>query len=279
MVVTRIQLDNTEFEGRNNVYLLDSSKIALIDTGVATPHVRSQLEAGLAESGVAVSDLDVIFLTHWHADHAGLAGEFQEASGATVYAHEADAPLVTDGADGWAQQDERQQPFYGEWGLPPVKREELRTFLCNHQSTRGRPTSVTPLEDGQEFTFQDVTVTAIHLPGHTAGSAGFVVSTADGPILFAGDALLPRYTPNVGGADVRVDQPLDTYFTTLDTISDREFVRAYPGHRDPVDNPTARATEIIMHHRERAKRVLTIVRDCGPVDAWTVSAHLFGDLE
>lgn len=138
---------------------------------------------------------------------------------------------------------------------------------------------MTPLEDGQEFTFQDVTVTAIRLPGHTAGSAGFVVSTADGPILFAGDALLPRYTPNVGGADVRVDQSLDTYLTTLDTISDREFVRAYPGHRDPVDNPTARATEIIMHHRERAKRVLTIVRDCGPVDAWTVSAHLFGDLE
>jgi len=89
--VKRIQLGNTVFEGENDVYLLDGETTALVDTGVALPDVRGELEAGLAEYGLGFADVDAIALTHWHPDHAGLAGEIQAESDADVYVHEADA--------------------------------------------------------------------------------------------------------------------------------------------------------------------------------------------
>ncbi|ELK55128.1 putative metallo-beta-lactamase family hydrolase, partial [Haloferax sp. BAB-2207] len=36
---------------------------------------------------------------------------------------------------------------------------------------------------------------------------------------------------------------------------------------------------IAEHHRERTERVVSVLDDHGPADAWTVSARLFGDLE
>ncbi|MFB6082975.1 MAG: MBL fold metallo-hydrolase, partial [Halorientalis sp.] len=80
-------------------------------------------------------------------------------------------------------------------------------------------------------------------------------------------------------ADVRVDRPLERYLDTLDRIADAEFDRAWPGHRDPIDDPTGRAEEIAHHHEERAYRVLRALDDLGPSTAWEVSAELFGELE
>ncbi|MDZ7730045.1 MAG: MBL fold metallo-hydrolase [Natrialbaceae archaeon] len=91
----RILLGNDEFEGRNAAYILaDGDDLALVETGIATPPTRRQLFDGIEERGYQPEDVDDIVLTHWHPDHAGLAGEIQALSGATVYVHEADAPIV-----------------------------------------------------------------------------------------------------------------------------------------------------------------------------------------
>jgi len=91
----RIRLGNSVFEGKNNVYLLQGEETVLVDAGVATEPTRTDLVDGLADYGVEFADVDRIFLTHWHNDHSGLAGEIQQAGGATVYAHEADAALIS----------------------------------------------------------------------------------------------------------------------------------------------------------------------------------------
>lgn len=75
-VATPIPLDNTEFEGNNNAYLLQSDgTVALVETGVDRQVARDPLENALADAGVSVADIDAIALTHWHPDHSGLAGE------------------------------------------------------------------------------------------------------------------------------------------------------------------------------------------------------------
>ena len=274
----RIRLANTVFEGLNNAYVFgaDSNAPTLVDTGVATPETREQLEEGLADVGVAIGDLDQILVTHWHGDHAGLAGALQEESGATVRAHTADAPLVGGEEAAWAAMDERQRELLDEWGLPAEPREELLGFLDG--SLQGTPPTVEPFEDGARFDTPEGTLEALHLPGHAAGLTGFAFDGTAGRELLSGDALLPHYTPNVGGADVRVERPLAQYLDTLSGIVDAGFARAWPGHRDPIDDPAGRAREIIVHHRERTGNVLDILREHGPATAWTVSAHLFGDL-
>jgi len=98
-------------------------------------------------------------------------------------------------------------------------------------------------------------------------------------VVFSGDTLLPVYTPNVGGADVRVDRPLEKYLRALRGMVDADYDRAWPGHRDPIADPTGRAQYIIDHHEERSWRVLDALDRTGPCDTWTVSAELFGELD
>ncbi|WP_363465618.1 MBL fold metallo-hydrolase [Halogeometricum borinquense] len=282
MDLHRIRLGNTVFEGRNNAYLLSGEVTTLVDVGASLDEIRDDLDAGLDEVGLGVSDIDQILLTHWHADHTGLAGELQAESGAVVRAHEADAPLIAGETDAvQAERDIRLRRF-DEWGIPEGKREELVSFLEMHDDLEGESADVTPLTDGERIDAGDGELEVHHLPGHAAGLTAFAFdggSDGNGEEAFVGDAILPKYTPNVGGADLRVERPLQTYVESLVSLIDWDVDRAWPGHRDPIDDPSARAATILEHHRERTERVVNTLRDHGPADAWTVSARLFGELE
>ncbi|WP_283403286.1 MBL fold metallo-hydrolase [Halorubrum sp. DM2] len=288
----RIQLGNTVFEGENDVYLLDGETTALVDTGVALPEVREELVDGLDEYGVAFADVDAVALTHWHPDHAGLAGEIQAAGDADVYVHEADAGLV-DGSETplFADRDLRRETFE-RWGMPDADRERLTAFFdAVSTDLSGRPADVTAFGDGETIEAGGVELEALHLPGHTAGLSGFAfdprtvpghepVAGADATEeAFTGDALLPKYTPNVGGADVRVEGALAAYAESLARIVDRDFDAAHPGHRWRIDDPSRRAATILDHHRHRTRRVIGVLDESGPATAWEVSAALFGDLD
>jgi glyoxylase-like metal-dependent hydrolase (beta-lactamase superfamily II) len=278
--MNRIQLGNTVFEGLNDVYVLgaESETTTLVDAGIATPATREQLTEGLADLGIGIADIDQILLTHWHEDHAGLAGAIQDASGATVRAHAADAALIEGDTAAWGEMDDRQRALLREWGMPEQAREELLAFLDADDGYAEASPTVEPFEDGERFQTGEGVLEVLHLPGHAAGLAGFAFEGRENPELLSGDALLPHYTPNVGGADVRVERPLAQYLDTLERIIDSGFERAWPGHRDPIADPTGRAREIIAHHRERTGNVVAVLSEHGPTDAWTVSAHLFGDL-
>ena len=274
-----IALDNEEFEGNNDAYLLDAGgETALVDTGVATPAVREQLEAGLAERGHDFESIDAVILTHWHADHAGLAGTIQRAGGARVVVHEADAPMVRRDADARAALRERHETIFEEWGMPTEKRAGLREML-ESDALVDPPETVETIADGDEISVGDRTLRAVHAPGHTAGLTCFEFETDAGREAFVGDAILPEYTPNVGGADLRVDRPLERYLASLRRIVDRDYERAWPGHRNVIEAPSERARAIVEHHRERTERVVDVLDAHGPADAWTVSARLFGELE
>ena len=270
----QIRLSNAAFEGANSVYLFDGPETVLVDTGDWLPESREQLSTALAERGLGFADIDRVFLTHWHGDHVGLAGPIQNAGGATVHVHEADAPLVAGDSEAWARLDERHEDCFEDWRMPEDRRERLRAVLRNRPDPADAP-EVTPIQGGDTFTVNGGRLRTVHAPGH---AAGLCIYETGGDAL-TGDALLPRYTPNVGGADVRVEQPLARYLETLERIVDRDYGRAWPGHRDVIDDPTGRAETILAHHRERAWRVLDVLRRRGPADVWTVSADLFGDLE
>jgi len=275
-----ISLGNRAFEGNNNSYLLGTEPAAettLVDTAVARPATRDQLEAGLAAHDLEVSDVDQILLTHHHADHCGLAGDIQAASGCSVHVHEADAPLVAQEPAAMDAQEDRLRRCIEVWGMPEDAQTALLGFLEGSAGIEGEPPEVTTFRDGTTFDLGSVELTAVHMPGHAAGLAGFAVPGRDGEELFSGDALLPYYTPNVGGADTRVDDALATYLDTLEAIVERGYTRAWPGHRGPLVDPRGRAADIVVHHRERTERVIEVLAD-GPATPWDVSAALFGSL-
>ena len=298
--VKRIRLGNTVFEGLNNVYLFDGETTALVDTGVALPEVRAELEEGLAAAGLALADVDEVYLTHWHPDHAGLAGDVQAESGCEVFVHEADAPLVSGAEPSFLEDAAAQERVFDLWGMPADAREALQSFIGGSMDDlRGADADVTPVADGDRFDVNGTELEAVHLPGHAAGLTAFAFDAATvadeggadvdpgesllgdgtGEQAFVGDAILPRYTPNVGGADTRVAHPLQKYAESLVRVVERDWARAHPGHRDAIAEPSRRAAVILQHHRERTERVVEVLDEHGPCDTWTVSAHLFGDLD
>lgn len=272
-----IRLDNAVFEGDNVVYLLDppDGPTTLVDAGVPTPAVREDLREGLAAAGVGVADLDRILLTHWHWDHSGLAGELQAESGASVHVHERDAPLV-DGS-GRAAFEALRRRCFEQWGVPDGPLAELTDFLDRHADLAGDPADVTPFSNGERFPLGEDALRAVHLPGHADGLTAFCYEGRHEA--FVGDVLLPEYTPNVGGADPRVERPLATYTASLRWLATAEFDRVWPGHRDPIDDPAGRAEAILAHHEERTTATRDVLSEVGPATPWAVSAELFGDLE
>ena len=280
--VHHLQLTNAAFEGRNSVYLLgvgdDAAPTTLVDTGIATADVESELRAALDARGASFSAVDQVLLTHWHHDHAGLAGAIQADGGATVYVHEADAPVVEQDPKALEAMEATQAACLDEWGMPAEKQAELNDFLQTHDDLQGDPPEVTPLADGDAVDLGHFEAEVVHLPGHAAGLAAYAFERDGRREAFVGDAVLPKYTPNVGGADVRVTRPLQQYLESLRRVESLDLDRVWPGHRGPIFAPTERARDIAAHHDDRTDRVVDVVRERGPVTAWAVSAALFGDL-
>ncbi|SIR80452.1 hydroxyacylglutathione hydrolase [Haladaptatus litoreus] len=281
LTVNRIRLGNTEFEGENSVYVLGTAadeQTTLIDTSVRTPETLDALRSGLAEHGQSLADVEQVVLTHWHPDHAGLAGTVQEESGATVFVHEADAALVAQEDEAWDVFEARQRTLLREWGLPkPIQKAVLATAEKVGRLDGPAPT-IERISAGDELDCATGLET-VHLPGHTEGLVGFAFDGNAGRELFSGDALLPDITPNVGGADVRLDNPLAAYLDTLSHFIDSDYDRAWPGHGDVMETPAERAREIRNHHRERAENILDVLADHGSADPWSVAGHLFGELD
>ena len=133
---------------------VDPASVVLIDTGAEASGVR--LLAALHARGFGPDAVRAIFLTHGHSDHTAAVHAFPHAD---VYAMAAEVPLIAG--------------------------------LVGSHSPMGRiagahPTGIHvghPLADGESVNIGTLTVRAFAVPGHTSGSAAYLVRNT----LFLGD--------------------------------------------------------------------------------------------
>jgi glyoxylase-like metal-dependent hydrolase (beta-lactamase superfamily II) len=127
------------------------------------------------------------------------------------------------------------------------------------------------LRDGDIITLGNQELTVIETPGHTPGS--IVLFDEKSGELFAGDTILPKITPHITLHDPS-SNPLGDYLESLKKIKNLNPRIAYPGHRDPIENPSKRALEIIKHHEERLKEIEDLVRTLQPVTGYEVAKRV-----
>ena len=151
-----------------SVYVLDTERPAVVDTGIGTNYERI-LEA-LSAVGIAPGDLEVIAATHVHLDHAGGAGFLVAETGADVYVHESGARFLADPADIWEGTKRavgEQIEFYTEPRPVPVERIE-------------------PVHDGAGIDLGDRELVVSRAPGHAFHQV--ILHEPDDDAVFTADA-------------------------------------------------------------------------------------------
>lgn len=164
---------------QNNVYLLEDSgrrEAWLIDPSIDSESILEEIEnRGLA--------LRVILNTHGHLDHIYHNRLFKERTGAEIWIHADDVPLL--------EAAQEQGRMFGI-RVPPSPPPDRR------------------LEHGDRLRFADLEFEVLHTPGHTPGG---VCLHAPG-LLVAGDTLF-------AGSIGRTDLPGGSYATLIRSIRDR----------------------------------------------------------
>jgi hydroxyacylglutathione hydrolase len=153
-----------------HAYLLDGGEeAALVDAGIGRS--ADHLVAAAEAAGVEAERVRLLLLTHAHPDHAGGAAALRERlPGLEVAASPAVAAWVRAG-------DEEAMSL--EMG-------KLADFYPPDFSFRPCPVE-RELRDGDEVTVGRLRVRALLTPGHAEGHLAFLVDTANGRALFAGD--------------------------------------------------------------------------------------------
>lgn len=137
-----------------NCYIIvtEQKNAVVIDAGGSVEKILQYLKENDLQ-------LKKILLTHGHYDHIGGVAELQAATGATVYIHEADAPMLSDNVLNLAQW------IVGE-PVAPVTDYEI-------------------LQDGDVIVQDECMFHVLHTPGHTKGSICYQMEHT----LFTGDTL------------------------------------------------------------------------------------------
>jgi glyoxylase-like metal-dependent hydrolase (beta-lactamase superfamily II) len=206
--------------------VVDDGRAAFVDTGAAPAAPR--LLAALDELGLAREQVDYVFLTHVHLDHAGGAGQLIEAlPNAKAVLHPRGAPhmiepskLIAGSIEVYGEALFRQ--LYGE--LVPIPPERV---IVTEDGTRIRL-------GGRTFEFIDAPGHARHhhcpvdldnrevYSGDNFGICYHAFDTAAGPFM------LPTTTP------VQFDP--DAFHQTIDRLMSYQPKRIYQTHFGPVED-------------------------------------------
>jgi glyoxylase-like metal-dependent hydrolase (beta-lactamase superfamily II) len=258
--------------GYTLVYAVESpAGPVLVDAGWNHPEAWEALSGGLAALGMDVASVRGVVVTHFHPDHAGLAGQVREVSGAWIAMHEDDAALV------------RLMIEYAGDAHDAFQSDMLRRAGADPGEAReamgGRPAPPAPpdreLRDGDLVDLPGRRLRAVHTPGHTPGHICLHLEDADR--LFTGDHVLPGITPHIGIYPYDRDDvdPLSDFLRSLDRVAGLGPLDALPAHEWTFPDVAARATEIRDHHEEKLQQLRALLaRRPEPLTIWEVAAMM-----
>lgn len=209
--------------GMINAFLVSTaSGHVLVDTGI--PGSEDKICAVLTRNGVSIRDIDLIVITHAHADHAGSVARLRERAQAPVVAHAADLPYyrqekaMTFCPTGWVGRLLKSSGRLGrgyEAFEPDILLQGRESLNLSQYGLHGAVFST---------------------PGHTEGSLSVSVSERD---LLAGDLVSSGIL--LGGivrTDVAKPPPFEEDASAvareLLALLDRGFQTFYLGHGGPL---------------------------------------------
>lgn len=157
----QLEVFTTDWIGENCYILSENGHAVMVDPGGREEEITHYLEENRLS-------LEMILLTHGHADHILALDYFRQKTGAPVYAHREEAPILADPTANWSEKLFRK--------------------------TISEKADVT-VDENTQLTWAGHPIKIWHTPGHSAGSICIEI----GPYLFTGDTL---FKESVGRTDL-----------------------------------------------------------------------------
>ena len=258
--------------GDVNAYLLKGDSLSLIDAGPKTPEAYEALERGIKEAGYSFSDIEQVFLTHHHPDHAGWIDAFPQAK---VFGHVYNDLWLTRDPAFFAYHDEFYLERLIEEGVPEKYHSWVEKMKRPVSFLGNRPLDVT-LEEGDL------------LPGHpgwsvieTLGHAQSHVSFwhAENKEMIGGDHILEKISSNP-----LIEPPLDPsagrpqamlqYNESLRKVLTMPVEKIYSGHGNEVYNVHELVVHRLQRQHERAMKVHAMIEQ-QPLTIYEITQKLF----
>lgn len=173
-----------------------------------------------------------ILVTHTHRDHSPLAYSLAQETGAGVI--------------GMA---------------PPRDGRQDDTF---------RPDRVP--RDGERLHLGEVTLIAIHTPGHASNCVCYLLESA--ALLFTGDHVLEGVSPVI----LPPDGDMAAYLRSLEKLTNYEFERIAPGHGAILERGKAAVEALRAHRAAREAKVLRSMRLLGPATLAGLTPCVYADV-
>jgi glyoxylase-like metal-dependent hydrolase (beta-lactamase superfamily II) len=257
-----------------NVHLLrGTGPTTLVDAGMPLPGALQALEAGLAEAGSGLAELEQVVLTHHHADHVGLAGEIAHRTGAALLALGAVGDVLRTPAEHFARELEWAEGHAARHGAPDALLDGTRAAQPLIRAVRPAA-AVHELREGDLVRAGDLELTVLHRPGHSPTDTLLV--DADRGTALVGDHLFRAapLTPVLGSMLAPEARPAATYLRALEETTERRAFLTLPGHGPAIPDPRTFVADRRGALDRRTRRVLQALGE-RPVSTWELGVTVW----
>jgi glyoxylase-like metal-dependent hydrolase (beta-lactamase superfamily II) len=153
--------------GINRCYVIKADGCIMVDTG--PPKTDRAIEKWLKTIPINPQEIQLIILTHGHADHVGSAMRVKNITGARIALHENDKDMFESGDIVWPS-------AVTTWGR--VARVLFRPLTPLFRFPNGK-VDVVLSNEGLSLVDYGIPGRVIHTPGHTLGSVSVLLETGD----------------------------------------------------------------------------------------------------
>ena len=247
-----------------NVYALrDRDGYAILDTGIYDDATKATWSA-LLDGPFAQAPITRIIVSHYHPDHAGMAGWLAKRTGAPVLmpATEYLTSLVLM-LDPGALDAEPYRSFYRGHGLDEATTDSLLTLGNRYlKMVAPLPRTYRRLIAGETLLIDDTPFHVSTAGGHAPEQA--LLHAPSRKLLLCADQVLARISPNISvDAHDPDGDPLGIYLRSLATL--RATIPAdtlvLPGHNLPFVGLHTRIDELTAHHHSRCDAIESACRE------------------
>jgi len=258
--------------GDVNAYLVKGEALTLIDAGPKTEEALTALTFGIKEAGYKLEDIEQVVLTHHHPDHAGWTDAFDQA---TILGHKYNQV--------WMTRDEEFLQYHDQFYLQCLKEEGVPEEYFRWIEKMRRPLNLLGNRPLDSFLYD-----GDMLPGHpdfqvleTLGHAQSHLAfwSESSKVLIGGDLILEKISSNPliePPTDANEERPKSMlqYNASLKKIQQLPIEKVFSGHGNEVYNIQELVTTRLEKQKERAFKVLDMMRD-GEKTIFQLTQQLF----